>query len=99
MEDKKIKNNKEEDTLYFGDIDKRSYESHQRPYSEDDMYENYKPLTNINSIEYDEGDYAYSNYDYDDEDDKDNRKKIIIAYIVVLFLLILGIGILFLIFK
>lgn len=92
------KKNKEEDTLYFGDIDKNNYESRQKPYSEEDMYEDYKPLTNINSVEYDEGDYAYSNYDLLDEDDKDNRKKIIIAYIVILFLLILGFGIAFLIF-
>ena len=74
--------------MYFGDEDK-SYESKQKPYSEDDMYEDYKPLTNTNSMEYDEGDYAYSNYDLDDLDDKDNRKKIIIGYIVVLLIIIL----------
>mgnify|MGYP003557943836 CR=1 FL=1 len=48
------KENDLEDTLYFGDEDK-SYESKQKPYSEDDMYEDYKPLTNTNSMEYDEG--------------------------------------------
>lgn len=78
----------DEDTLYFGDVDK-SYEAKQKPYSEDDMYENYKPLTNTNSVEYDDGDYAYSNYELDDADDKDNRKKIIIGYIVVLLVVVL----------
>ena len=89
------KENDLEDTLYFGDEDK-SYESKQKPYSEDDMYEDYKPLTNTNSMEYDEGDYAYSNYDLDDEDDKDNRKKIIIGYIVVLLVIILFVTIMIL---
>lgn len=93
--DKNVDNDLE-DTLYFGDEDK-SYESKQKPYSEDDMYEDYKPLTNTNSVEYDEGDYEYSNYDLDDEDDKDNRKKIIIGYIVVLLIIIFGV--IFLILK
>ncbi len=90
------KENDLEDTLYFDNGDK-SYESKQKPYSEDDMYEDYKPLTNTNSMEYDEGDYAYSNYELDDEDDKDNRKKIIIGYIVVLLIIILFVT--FMIFK
>ena len=67
------KENDLEDTLYFGDEDK-SYESKQKPYSEDDMYEDYKPLTNTNSMEYDEGDYAYSNYDLDDIEEYNDLK-------------------------
>lgn len=94
MDNKDLNNN--EDTLYFGDGDK-SYEVKQKVYSEEDMYEDYKPLTNTNSVEYDEGDYAYSNYEADDADDKDNRKRIIIAYIITLAILVLVFA--FLIFK
>lgn len=82
--------NNNEDTIYFGDSNPNEYESSgQKPYTEEDMYEDYKPMTNVNSVEYDEGDYAYSNYDALDEDGKDDRKKIIIGYIFVLVVIVI----------
>jgi len=92
MNDFDIKNLNEEseDVLYFGDDSPVSYESNQVLYSEEDMYENYKPMTNTNSVEYDEGDYASPLYGVDREESEDN-KNIIFGYIFGLLVIVLGI--------
>lgn len=82
----------DEDTLYFGDEDKDNYESKQKPYSEDDMYENYKPMTNTNSVEYDEGDYASLLYGADRQESEDN-KKVVLAYIFVMVVILVVVGV------
>lgn len=80
--------NNESDTMYFGSED-TSYEYKEKTYSEEDMYENYKPMTNTNSVEYDDGDYASPLYGADREERLSNRKKIIAAYIFVLVIIVL----------
>ena len=93
FEDLDIRNlNVEEDTMYFTDIDKEEYEKENKTYKEEDMYENYKPLTNTNSVEYDEGDYASSLYGADREE-SDENKKVIFAYIFTLLIIILIIAV------
>lgn len=87
MDNKKLNVN-EEDTMYFGDDDISSFESNNNIYSEEDMYENYKPLTNTNSVEYDDGDYASPFYGVDREENRNNRKRIIISYVVVIFIIL-----------
>ena len=87
IDDLDIKNLNEEDTIYFTDIDKTDYESEQKIYTEEDMYENYKPLTNINSVEYDEGDYASPLYGVDREKAEEN-KKVVFAYIFTLLVIV-----------
>ena len=77
-------NNSNEDTMYFGDD--RNYENNTNPpYTEEEMYENYRPMTNTNSVEYDENDYE-SNYE-DDNLPTGKNKRIIVAYIVALLLI------------
>lgn len=89
IDDLDIKNlNSEEDTLYFTDIDKSDYEKNNNPYKEEDMYENYKPLTNTNSVEYDEGDYASPLYGIEREEREEN-KKVVFAYIFTLLIIVL----------
>ena len=93
IDDLDIKNlNEDEDTLYFTDIDKSDYEKKEVVYKEEDMYENYKPLTNTNSVEYDEGDYASSLYGADREESEEN-KKVILAYIFTLLIIVLIIAV------
>lgn len=84
--------NVEEDTMYFTDIDKEEYEKDSKTYKEEDMYENYKPLTNTNSVEYDEGDYASPLYGADREE-SDENKKVIFAYIFTLLVIVLIIAV------
>ena len=81
-----------EDTIYFTDVDKDEYESKQKPYREEDMYEEYKPLTNTNSVEYDEGDYASPLYGLEREEVEEN-KKVIFAYIFTLLAIVIVIAI------
>ena len=88
IDDLDIKNLNDEDTIYFTDIDKDDYESNQKIYTEEDMYEDYKPLTNTNSVEYDEGDYASPLYGVDREKSVGN-KKVILAYIFTLLAFVL----------
>lgn len=93
LDDLDIKNlNEDEDTMYFTDIDKDEYESKHKPYREEDMYEDYKPLTNTNSVEYDEGDYASPLYGLEREEVEEN-KKVIFAYIFTLLIIVLIIAI------
>ena len=89
IDDLDIKNlNDDADTLYFTDIDKSDYEKKEVVYKEEDMYEDYKPLTNTNSVEYDEGDYASPLYGADREEVEEN-KKVVFAYIFTLLIIIL----------
>jgi len=94
LDDLDIKNLNEdlEDTIYFTDVDKDEYESKQKPYREEDMYEEYKPLTNTNSVEYDEGDYASPLYGLEREEVEEN-KKVIFAYIFTLLAIVIVIAI------
>ena len=80
----------DEDTMYFGDESSKDYENEQKVYSEEDMYEEAKPLVTINSVEYDEGDYASPLYGVDREESEDN-KNIIFGYIFGLLVIVLGI--------
>lgn len=80
-----------EDTIYFGDENPNEYENNQRVYSEEDMYEEEKPLVTINSVEYDEGDYACDYNDVEEVDEEANKKRhnnIILAYIGVLIAIV-----------
>jgi len=78
----------DEDTLYFGN-DVNDYESDYKPYSEEDMYEDYKPLTNTNSVEYDEGDYACEYREEEHKDSSEVKKTIIVTYIAVILFIAL----------
>ena len=77
-----INNLNEDDTLYFGE-DRQYEQSGQQPYTEEEMFENYRPMANTNSVEYDENDYE-SNYTGEEEESSDNRKRLIFAYIFAL---------------
>ena len=98
VSDIKNLNEDNDDTMYFTDIDKSDYESNHKVYSEEDMYEKFKPLTNTNSIEYDEGDYASPLYGLDREE-SDENKKVVFAYIFLLLVIVLIIAIAFLCIK
>ncbi len=79
-------------TIYFSDD--RNYEASNTSYTEEDMYENYRPLSNVNSVEYDENDYE-SNYE-DEEEPSNNRQRIIIGYIVSIIIIVIIIVVAFL---
>jgi len=85
----------DEDTMYFGDESSKDYENEQKVYSEEDMYEEAKPLVTINSVEYDEGDYAcdYSGDEEDIESDHKRHNYIIWAYILILVIIVIIIGV------
>ena len=90
--DNKNDNILDEDTLYFNEEDKVNYEPKQKTYSEEDMFENYKPMTNTNSVEYDDGDYASPLYGADRQESEDN-KKVILAYIFVMVVVSVVVGV------
>lgn len=85
-----------EDTMYFGEENPEEYENSQNVYSEEDMYEEAKPLVTINSVEYDEGDYAceYNGEDIDDVEKSNKRhNNIIWAYIIAIVIIVIIIGV------
>ena len=84
--------NKNEDTMYFGDENPNEYENGQKVYSEEDMYEESKPLVTINSVEYDEGDYACEyngDEDRDIEGDHKRHNNIIWAYLLIIVIIVI----------
>lgn len=84
--DDDIKNMNDEDTIYFDD-NKKYENGGNLPYTEEDMVEQTRPLTNTNSIEYDEDDYESDMYNVGN-DDFGTRKKIIIGYIALLIIIV-----------
>lgn len=82
--------NEEEDTLYFTDIDKEEYEIKDKIYTESDMIERYIPLTNLNSVEYDDGDYASPLYGIDREESEKNKNFIFIYIFSLLVIVLIG---------
>ena len=84
--------NKNEDTMYFGDENPNEYENSQKVYSEEDMYEEDKPLVTINSVEYDEGDYACEYRDEEEHDmeasDHKRHNNIIWAYLLIIVIIV-----------
>ena len=91
--DRDIGNLNDDETLYFSDD--RDFEQERAiPNSEEYMHENYRPLTNTNSVEYDEDDYE--SVQYEEDFDAEGNRKVIIAYIFSILAIMLVVLIAFL---
>jgi len=79
--------NNDSDTIYFGDDD---IESKENKLTEADMIDKDHPMTNVNSVEYDEDDYESSNSDDDIEELPEERKMLILIYVFILVIIIVA---------